>query len=279
VKTLFGTLGAALALAAPASAHLLTRGIPLSELAATSPVAVIGRVESAAGGAGAVTLAVQEAVIGTVAPGPLRFASEGHHPPDYAVGSQVLVFLRTSSPPWTSRQTALDLVEVPARASERNALVAAVRGYSGLRAVTDRSDRIAQLKTFALGNLESASPRVRHEALLDLMALAPANPFSANDVALLATLARSPHTPATLAPGLVVLLAAIRGPETSPALVEVLHSAADPQARARAAHVVGSRRDASAVPALRAALNDPALAVRLCAQRALEQIEAVQRRS
>jgi hypothetical protein len=280
MKTLVPLL-AALALAAPASAHLLTRGIPLSELAATSPVAVIGRVESTAGGAqsSAVALAVEKAVIGSVPPGPLRFTTEGHHPPDYAIGSQVLVFLDTAAAPWTSRQTALDLIEIPARAAERDALVAAVSGYAGLRAVIDRGDRIAQLKTFALGNLESASPRVRHEALLDLMALAPANPFSPGDVALIVSLARSPKTPATLAPGLVVLLAAIRGPETAPALVDVLRSAADPQARARAAHVVGARRDANAVSALRAALSDPALAVRLTAQRALDRIAATQRSS
>jgi hypothetical protein len=278
---LLGSLAAAIAIASPASAHLLTRGIPLSELAATSPVAVIGRVESLAseGSARAVALAVEQAVLGSAPPGPLRFTMEGHHPPDYAVGSRVLVFLKQSAPPWVSRQTALDLVEIPDRAAARDSLVAAVRGYAGLRGVTDRSERIAQLKTFALGNLESASDRVRHEALLDLMALTPANPFSGPDVAHVAALARSSRTPATLAPGLVVLLAAIRGPETAPALVEVLRHAADPQARARAAHVIGSRRDAKTVPALRAALNDPALAVRLTAQRALERIDATQRRS
>ena len=281
MKRLLSSLAAGIAIAAPASAHLLTRGIPLSELAATSPVAVIGRVEnlSSDGGGRAVALAVEQAVLGSAPPGPLRFTMEGHHPPDYAVGSRVLVFLKHSAPPWVSRQTALDLVEIPERAAARDSLVAAVRGYAGLRRVTDRRERIAQLKTFALGNLESASDRVRHEALLDLMALTAANPFAAADVARVSALACRPETPVTLAPGLVVLLAAIRGPDTGPALAEVLRHAADPQARARAAHVIGSRRDAKTLPALRAALNDPALAVRLTAQRALDRIDATQRRS
>ena len=86
-------------------------------------------------------------------------------------------------------------------------------------------------------------------------------------------------TRGTLAPGLVVLLAAIRAPEAGSALITVIKSAASPQTRARAARVVGARRDRHAVPALREALRDPALEVRLTAQRALEQIDAVQRRS
>ena len=77
-------------------------------------------------------------------------------------------------------------------------------------AIVPRESRSS--KTFALGNLESPSDRVRHEALLDLIALAPANLFDAADVARVAALARDPKTPATLAPGLVVLLAAIRDP-------------------------------------------------------------------
>jgi hypothetical protein len=280
-KSLFRTIAAALALAAPASAHLLTRGIPLSELAATSPAAVIARVASTAGepGARAVALDVEQAVLGAVAPGPLRVALEGHHPPEYAVGSRVLVFLDGSAPAWRSRQTALDVVEMPARAAERDALVAAVRGYAGLRAVRERGERIAQLKTFALQNLDSASGRVRHEALLDLMALSEVNPFDAQDVARVARIACAPETPATLAPGLVVLLAAIRAPGSGAALVSVMKTAANPQARARAARVVGVRRDPGSVPALREALRDSALEVRLTAQRALEQIDAVQRRS
>jgi hypothetical protein len=280
-KSLFRTIAAALALAAPASAHLLTRGIPLSELAATSPAAVIARVASTAGepGARAVALDVEQAVLGAVAPGPLRVALEGHHPPEYAVGSRVLVFLDGSAPAWRSRQTALDVVEMPARAAERDALVAAVRGYAGLRAVRERGERIAQLKTFALQNLASASGRVRHEALLDLMALSEVNPFDAQDVARVARIACAPETPATLAPGLVVLLAAIRAPGSGAALVSVMKTAANPQARARAARVVGVRRDPGSVPALREALRDSALEVRLTAQRALEQIDAVQRRS
>jgi HEAT repeat protein len=120
---------------------------------------------------------------------------------------------------------------------------------------------------------------VRHEALLDLMALSEVNPFGARDVAHVTRLACSPETPATLAPGLVVLLAAIRAPESGPALVSVMKRAASPQVRARAARVVGARRDPQSVPALREALRDPALEVRLTAQRALEQIDAVQRRS
>jgi hypothetical protein len=281
MKTLFAAIGAALALSGPASAHLLTRGIPLSELAATSPAAVIGRVESTAGDASAraIALTVEQTVVGDVAPGPLRFALEGHHPPDYTVGSRVLVFLDGSAPAWRSRQTALDLVEVPARAAERDALIAAVRGYAGLRAVRERGERIAQLKTFALQNLGSSSARVRHESLLDLMALADANPFGGGDVARISQLACSPETPATLAPGLVVLLAAIRAPESGPALVSVMKSGASAQTRARAARVVGARRDPGAIPALREALRDPALEVRLTAQRALEQIDALQRRS
>jgi len=281
MKALLRTIAAALALAAPASAHLLTRGIPLSELAVTSSAAVIGRVESAAGDAGArtVTLTVEQAVLGEVAPGPLRIALEGHHAPDYAAGARVLVFLDGGAPAWRSRQTALDEVEVPARAAEREALIAAVRGYAGLRAVRERGERIAQLKTFALRNLGSASGRVRHEALLDLMALAEVNPFGAPDIARVTQVACAPETPATLAPGLVVLLAAMRAPEAGPALVAVMKSAANPQARARAARVVGVRRDPKSVPALREALRDPALEVRLTAQRALEQIDAVQRRS
>jgi hypothetical protein len=281
--TRYVCLAAALALAVPASAHLLARGIPLSELAATSPVAVIGRVESAAGGARSavvVTLAVEQAVIGSVpGAGPLRFTTEGHHPPDYAVGSRVLVFLATRSAPWVSRQTALDLVEVPERAAERGALLAAVRGYAGLRGVTDRSEQIAQLKTFALGNLESASTRVRHEALLDLMGLSSGKVFGPAEVARVRTLASAPSTPATLAPGLVVLLAAIRSPEADTALVELLRGAPNPQVRARAAQVVGHRDRADAAPALRAALRDPALEVRLTAERALARIAATQRRS
>jgi hypothetical protein len=280
-KSLLRTIAAALALAAPASAHLLTRGIPLSELAATSPAAVIARVASTAGepGARAVALDVEQAVLGDVAPGPLRFAIEGHHPPEYAVGSRVLVFLDGSATAWRSRQTALDVVEMPARAAERDALVTAVRGYAGLRAVRERGERIAQLKTFALQNLDSASGRVRHEALLDLMALSEVNLFDAQDVARVTRIACAPETPATLAPGLVVLLAAIRAPESGPALVSVMKTAANPQARARAARVVGMRRDPKSVPALREALRDPALEVRLTAQRALEQIDAAQRRS
>jgi hypothetical protein len=280
MKTLLAALGA-LALAAPAGAHLLTRGIPLSELSAASRAAVIGRVAGTAGDAGARTVAmtVDQAVFGDVASGPLRFALEGHHPPDYTVGSRVLVFLDGSAPAWRSRQTALDLVEVPVRAAERDALIAAVRGYASLRAVSERGERVAQLKTFALQNLGSPSARVRHEALLDLMALADANPFAARDVARISELACSPETPATLAPGLVVLLAAIRAPESGPALVSVMKSAASAQTRARAARVVGARRDPQAVPALREALRDPALEVRLTAQRALEQIDALQRRS
>src|SRR6185295_15221684 len=122
----------------------------------------------------------------------------------------------------------------------------------------DRSARIAQLETFALANLESASDRVRHEALLDLLALAPAKRFTAADVARVAALARRPDTPATLAPGLVVLLAATRLPETEPALVSVLQSAASPQTRAAAAHVLGQRGGAIAAAALRAAERDAA---------------------
>jgi len=59
-------VGAALALALlaglPAQAHLRQRGTPLSELSASSPVAVVGRVASAAGPA--VELVVEEAVPG-----------------------------------------------------------------------------------------------------------------------------------------------------------------------------------------------------------------------
>ena len=279
IKALFAASGLALALAAPASAHLLTRGIPLSELAATSDAAVIGRVAEISRDARVVSLTVDEAVLGAVAPGPLRFALEGHHPPGYAVGSRVLVFLNGNASAWGSRQSALDLVEIPAHAAERAALVAAVRGYAGLRDVRDRRERIAQLKTFALQNLESNSARVRHEALLDLMALSDANPFGAQDVARVAQLACSAATPATLAPGLVVLLAAIRARESGPALLTVMKSAASSQARARAAHVIGARRDPHAAPALREALRDPALEVRLTAQRALEQLDDGQRRS
>jgi hypothetical protein len=281
MKTLLAAVLAALALTAPASAHLLTRGIPLSELAATSPAAVIGRVASMTGAAGAraVMLTVEQAVVGDVAPGPLRIALEGHHPPEYVVGARVLVFVYGSAPAWRSRQTALDLVEIPAHAAERDALIAAVRGYAGLRAVRERGERIAQLKTFALQNLGSASARVRHEALLDLMALAEANPFGGKDVARVTQLACAAATPATLAPGLVVLLAAIRAPESGPALIAVMKTAASSQTRARAARVVGARRDHHAVSALREALRDSALEVRLTAQRALEQIDAVQRRS
>jgi hypothetical protein len=257
-----------LLVAAPVSAHLLARGIPLSELAATSPVALVGRVDARE--SGSVALTVEEPVIGSVPPGPLQFALEGHHPPEYAVGSRVLVFLKTSGPPWVSRQTALDLVEIPARGAARDALLSAVRGYAGLRGVRDRSQRIAQLKTFALGNLESASDRVRHEALLDLLALAAAQPYDAADVARVAALAKRRDTPVTLAPGLVVLLAAIRLPEAEPALVAVLQSDADPQTRAAAAHVLGQRGGANALAALHIAQRDRALAVRATAQRALD---------
>jgi HEAT repeat protein len=266
-------LAAALALASsPAAAHLLTRGIPLSELAATSPAAVIGRVASAPNGTSAreVTLEVEDAVIGNVAPGPLRFALEGHHAPDYALGSRVLVFLSRSAPRWVSRQTALDAVEIPERADARRALVEAVRAYAGLRDVPERAERIAQLKTLALANLASASDRVRHEALLDLLALAPAKIFGADDVARVAALTRQPETPPTLAPGLVVLLAALPAPDADPALRDVLQHAANPQARAMAARAIGERGDSGAIPALRAALRDPAPAVRLTAQRALD---------
>jgi hypothetical protein len=270
MRRLLPWLAALLVGAAPASAHLLVRGIPLSELAATSPVALVGRVDARE--SGNVTLTVEESVVGSVPPGPLQFALEGHQPPDYAVGSRVLVFLKTDAAPWVSRQTALDLVEIPERAAARNALLAAVRGYAGLRGVRDRSQRIAQLKTFSLGNLESASDRVRHEALLDLLALAPARPFDAADVARVAALAERRDTPVTLAPGLVVLLAAIRIPEAEPALVAVLRSEADPQTRAAAAHVLGERGSAPGMAALRAAQRDRALAVRATAQRALEGV-------
>ncbi len=268
-------LALAIAWAAPASAHLLARGIPLSELAASSPVAVIGRVESATPAASGrtATLAVEDAVLGSVPPGPLRFSLEGHHPPDYAVGSRVLVFLSTSTPPWASRQTALDRVEIPERDAERDALLSAVRGYAGLRSVRDRAERIAQLKTLALGNLESASDRVRHEALLDLLAIASKKSFGAADVARVSALARGRETPQTLAPGLVALLAAVRVPQADSALISVLRGAASSQARAAAARVIGKRKGADAVPALRDALRDPALEVRSTAQRALEEIE------
>src|SRR5258706_368055 len=154
MKALLSWFAAALALAAPASAHLLARGIPLSELAVTSPVAVSGRVESK--------------------------SSDG----------------------------------------------------------------------------------------ADLLALVPAKQFGAADVARVAEVARRPETPATLAPGLVVLLAAIRIPEAEPALVAVLQSAPDPHTRAAAARVLGQRRGATVLAALRAAQQDGALAVRLTAQRA-----------
>ncbi|TMA34103.1 MAG: hypothetical protein E6J87_08065 [Deltaproteobacteria bacterium] len=265
---------AAALIAAPASAHLLARGIPLSELAAASPVAVIGRVESAARESGSVELAVEESVIGNVPSGALHFALEGHHAPDYRVGSRVLVFMKTTAAPWVSRQTELDLVEIPARAAARSALVDAVRAYAGLRNVPDRGERIAQLKTLAIGNLASASDRVRHEALLDLLAIAPAQPFRADDVARITAVARAPDATETLAPGLVVLLAAVRTPEAGSALADVLRGAASPHARAAAARVIGKRGDAHAVPILREALRDSALAVRLTAQRALDEIEA-----
>jgi HEAT repeat protein len=113
---------------------------------------------------------------------------------------------------------------------------------------------------------------VRHEALLDLVALAPGMLFSASDVARVAALARDPKTPATLAPGLVVLLAAIRIPESEPALVAVLQSGADPQTRAAAARVLGKRGGPANVAALRTAQRDRALAVRLTAQRALDGV-------
>jgi HEAT repeat protein len=273
MKRCWPWLSAAIALAAPASAHLLVRGIPLSELAVTSPTAVIGRVENASRDASGlnVTLAVQDAVLGSAPPGSLRFVTEGHHPPEYEVGTRVLVFLTGASAPWVSRQTALDHVVIPDRAA-RDALVAAVRAYAGLRGVSDRTERIAQLKTLALGNLESASERVSREALLDLLALAPGKILDAMDVARLTALARRPQTPRTLAPGLVALLAAVEGPDAGPALVAVLRSAASPQARALAAQAVGRRPDA--VPVLGEALRDPALEVRLTAQRALEQIDS-----
>ena len=222
---------------------------------------MIGRVESAARESGSVELAVEESVIGNVPSGALHFALEGHHAPDYRVGSRVLVFMKTTAAPWVSRQTELDLVEIPARAAARSALVDAVRAYAGLRNVPDRGERIAQLKTLAIGNLASASDRVRHEALLDLLAIAPAQPFRADDVARITAVARAPDATETLAPGLVVLLAAVRTPEAG-------------YARAAAARVIGKRGDAHAVPILREALRDSALAVRLTAQRALDEIEA-----
>jgi HEAT repeat protein len=281
VKSLLASLVVAAAFAAPASAHLLARGIPLSELAATSPVAVIGHVESTANEAGvrSVALVVEESVLGSVPPGPLRFALEGHHTPDYAARSRVLVFMKGPAAPWVSRQTALDVVQVPERAAARRALVEAVRAYAGLRRAPDAGERVAQLKAQSLGNLASASERVRHEALLDLLAIAAAAPFRSGEVERIAALARAPETPETLAPGLVVLLAALRAPEADPALLAVLRSAANPQVRAMAARVVGKRGAAQAEPALRDALRDPALGVRLTAQRALEEIATAKRRS
>jgi HEAT repeat protein len=97
--------------------------------------------------------------------------------------------------------------------------------------------------------------------------------FVAADVARVAALAKSGETPATFAPGLVVLLATVRTPDADAALVALLEGSASPKVRARAAHVIGTRRAANAVALLRAALADPALEVRLTAQRALEQID------
>jgi hypothetical protein len=260
---------AAVALAAPATAHLLVRGTPLSEWAASSPVAVAGRIADTQDG---VTLEVEEAVLGELPTGTLRFTAAGHHPPEYAVGARVLVFLETSAPPWRSRQTALDAVDVPADLRARRALLEAVRAYAGLRRVTDRNARIAQLETLALRNLASESARVRSEALLDLMAIVPADSFDAADVQRVTSLAMRAKSSASLAPGLVVLLAAIRRPEAEDGLIAVMGGAADPRARARATRVMGRRRGEAAETMLRGALEDPAPAVRLTARRELERI-------
>ena len=236
-----------LALAAPASAHLLARGIPLSELAASSPVAVIGRVERAARrakrrgvdargrGGGARKRSARAAAVRARGPSPARLrrriaragVPEG------------------SAPPWVSRQTALDLVEIPERAAARDALLSAVRGYAGLRGVRDRAERIAQLKTFALGNLESASERVRHEALLDLIALAPAKPFDAADVARVAALARRPEDARDARPG---ARRAARGDPDPGVRARARRGAAE---RSEPADARGARRACSASAAAR----------------------------
>jgi len=267
-------VAAGIAPVTPAAAHLLVRGAPLSEWAATSPTAVVARVEGEAADAEGrgVALRVEQAVIGELPRGPLRVALAGHHPPDYATGARVLVFLDGDAPPWRSRQSALDVVEVPDDTGSRQALIEAVRAYAGLRRVPDRDARLAQLETLALRNLASKSERVRREALLDLMAIVPAATFDASDVVAVAALARSGAAASSIAPGLVVLLAAIRLPEAERSLLSLMEDAPDPRVRARAARVVGRRRGAEAVPALRRALADPAPGVRLTAQRELDRI-------
>ena len=268
-------LALALCLAAPASAHLLARGTPLSELAASSPVAVIGRVEAVAAEAGArrASLLVEQALRGEVAPGAIQLSLDGHHPPDYQPGDRVLVFLTGGAPPWHSRQTSLDRVDVPGDEAEREALVAATRAYATLADVPGRRARIEQgLAPLSLAHLASASPRVRREALLDLMALAPARALDEGDVQRLVAVALRRETPATLAPGLVPVLDAVRGSDPIPALLAVLEGSPSPRARALAAQAVGRRRAAAAAPALGRALADPALEVRLTARRALDRI-------
>ena len=226
---------------------MLVRGTPLSELAARSPLAVIGRVEAAKSDAGeqTVTLAVEQSVLGRVAAGPLRFSTEGHHPPDYRAGQHVLVFLSGATPPFASRQSALDRIELPKSRKDRDALVAAVQAWAGLRNVPDRAHRIAQLKTLSLLNLESPSPRARRESLLDLLALGGGNALDAAGIARVAALASRDDTPPTLGPGLVALLASANRPEATAALDRLVASAPSPQVRTLAAQSLDRRRAAT----------------------------------
>ena len=205
-------------------------------------------------------------------PGRCASRLEGHHPPDYAVGSRVLVFLNGSrSALGVAPDRARPRRDSRARAPRATRCSPRCAAMPGCAACRDRGERIAQLE-----DVRARQPRIgersrapRGAARSDRARAGAA--FDAADVARVAALARDPKTPATLAPGLVVLLAAIRSRSPSPRSSWCCSSAANPQTRAAAARVVGQRRGPIAVAALqRGACATRALAVRLTAQRALD---------
>lgn len=234
----------------PASAHILVRGTPLHELAAGAPTAVVGVVKSVGSEAG-VSLAVEQAVLGEVEGKALDFRIEGHHPPEFAVGQRVLVFLGSAAPPYVSRQSALDVVALPEAAAEVAAIVSAVKAYAGLGAEPSASKRLARLTALSVAHLESPSAALRREALLDLVALGAGNALDAEQIARVVGLARPPDVPPTLGPGLVMVLASAPGERGRAALAELAAQAGSAQVRALAAQALarrGPKRPAAGEP-------------------------------
>jgi hypothetical protein len=120
-----------------------------------------------------------EILKGDLAPGRLTFARDGQESPAYVAGQEVLIFLRAieqsdtlraaaiaDTVPWASFPGPIETVTLTHR--NREAYLAAARGYIAITAMPASPGQTARLRTLTLEMLTSPEPALARSALRDL---------------------------------------------------------------------------------------------------------------